>query len=282
MQFISRLSTHHRQKKNYFPLPHEEFSRTHTYSSETSLLAMNLNLKKSLLFIPAFPILQGRKYHPCWWYLAAIAASMPKPFQNRFYHIYKQMIKYIQVTTTGDLSLLEKSPPIFTLLPTCLGPGYEETWHHLPPSVPSTTSRGRDKKGQDSTFTSQKTRMALRSALTEPLGREQPVNSWCGSCSQPNGVQIRSTLPSQTSVLHVVIYKNAQQLRHTKQAQDMAFGASEVSQRERMVIKPTTCTRQYILHSHPQRPLSFLNSHDGKLSGHPESVCLNPSQQEEV
>ena len=26
---------------------------------------------------------------------------------------------YIQVTITGDFSLLEKSPPIFTLLPTC-------------------------------------------------------------------------------------------------------------------------------------------------------------------
>lgn len=37
---------------------------------------------------------------------------------------------------------------------------------------------------------------------------------------------------------------------------------------------PYTWTRQYVPHSYPQRPLSFLNSHEGKFSDHPGSYVL--------
>lgn len=138
------------QAKSSFPSPHEDAGGMH----RDPFAAVNLSLNKSLLSIPAWPILQGRQSHPCWQYLAAVAASMLKPFCNRFSCVHKKTMTYASVTVTGDFSLSDKSPRVFTFPPVCLGPVYEGTRHHPPSSAPSTTGRGRDNKGQDSTGTS--------------------------------------------------------------------------------------------------------------------------------
>lgn len=185
-----------------------------------------MNLRKSFLFTPAFPVLQGRQYHPCsWWYLAAIAAWMRNFSVTGFVtsHCNRWLFPVKEVTThchTPTCMLRTRLP-----------------WDMAPPAIFGSfhPKQGRGQKGTRLEFykleDNESSALSAYWIIFQGTGHEQMIQFLLPTEQCTNRKCLIKLILYST---HSVMYKNAQLLGHTKHAQDTVFGERIWNLREGM------------------------------------------------